>query len=134
VFTSIILYVPVLVIYLIVAYVHTNHTGYWWAYRKTDRHFNKDHDQIKAHPARTRSATIETVQPLAGVPLKHTPHVIGAANAGASGKSEYTITATGVLTDDDIQMLILQNAQTEQNRANLFKACRQLQLESLPTK
>lgn len=134
VFTAIILYIPFLVIYSIVAYVHTNHTGYWWAYRKTARHFKKDHDEIKSHPAQTRSATVPLKAPLQGVPLKHTPHDINRTEAKNPAEDyEYTITAKGVLTDEDIQNLILQHAQTQENQAVVFKACRRLQLQSLPT-
>jgi hypothetical protein len=132
VFTAIVLYVPFLVIYLIVAHIHTSHTGYWWAYRRTDRQFKKDHDNIIQHPAQAMQVSVCLAEPLRGVPLRNGSHEIAAATpTTGAGQNEYTIAARGVLTDDDILNLILQHAQTRGNEAALFKACRRLQFQSL---
>lgn len=127
VFNNIALYFPFAVIYLIVAYVHINHTGYFFAYVDTERAFSQEHKrlasgQFDAHEAKE---AVATPLPLRDLPIKHNPHVI---EADATPNS-YMIVAKGVLTDDDILNLI--DGQDDSNREALFRACRKLQLENL---
>lgn len=127
-FNNLILYVPFAVLYLIVAYVHIRYTGYYFAYRSTERAIEREHhafgsgDQFAAKRINERFATPTA---LTGIPIKHNPHSI--ENNG--GANEYVIKTTGVLTDDDILGLIA--GQDDTSKIALFKAARKLQLENL---
>lgn len=128
VFGNLFLYIPFLIIYLIVAYVHLNHTGYYFAYWSTERSIQKEHRRYGSDgfDAREVREPLKTLVPLRDPPLKHNPHVIemnGTAN-------EYMIKAKGVLTDDDILNLIA--GQDPENKQSVFRACRRLQLENTP--
>lgn len=122
------LYIPFAIIYLIVAYVHLKHTGYFMAYFATERSIEKEHRMFATgrHKAQTTHEPIRTKSELSNIPIKHVPHEI------VKDESEpltYRINARGILTDSDIVSLI--TGQDDANKIALFKACRKLQLENI---
>lgn len=129
VFDEIILLVPFLILYSIVAYVHLQHTGYFFAYSATARALKKDYKSYainQVNSAQTIRQSVATSAPLVGCPVIHFPHQIIVDRNNTS--NNYTIEAKGVLTDQDIISLI--NGQSNVNRITLFKACRSLQLQN----
>ena len=131
VFNNLILYVPFAVVYLIVAYVHLNHTGYYFAYLATENAIKKDHrafadgglkNKKSGLEVKEKRQTTSTSTPLK-MPIQYTPHKIV---PDGENNLTYIIHAKGVLTDDDIMGLV--DGQSNENAIALFKACRRLQL------
>ncbi len=129
VFNSLMLYIPFMIIFLIVAYVHIRHTGYYFAYYLTQKAIDKERRQYngKVFEAIDAEQMVETPLPLRNLPIRHSPHEI-VANPDKDG-NHYIIRAKGVLTDNDIICLI--NKQEEANKIPLAKACRRFQLGNL---
>ena len=132
VFNSLVLYFPFAVIYLIVAFVHLNHTGYYFAYIDTERSIKNEYKRLDTGQFDTNEVreSVSMESPLRDLPIKHNPHVIREDSGQGAAKTgyKYMITAKGILTDDDILNLI--DGQDDNNRVTLFKACRKLQLEN----
>lgn len=131
VFNNLVLYAPFAILYLIVAYIHIYHTGYYIAYRSTEKRIWKDHRQFSNKNGFTANDPVErfeTKGQLDDVPIKHTPHEIVKDESRAEG-FHYMIKTKGVLTDDDIVNLV--SGQDSDNRIAVFKACRKLQVESI---
>jgi hypothetical protein len=150
VFSSIVLYVPFLVIYIVVAYVHVQHTGYCLAYRLTERRFASEYkrfEMARRKPIamedrhfRTGSfefepkdwfSTVVTPSPLLGIPIRHIPHaIVQGEEPGSCAENRYEIRAHGVLTDDDVLSLV--SGQSDVNQVVLLNVCRKIQLKMLP--
>lgn len=130
VFNNLVLYLPFAIIYFIVAYVHIAHTGYYFAYKATQKKINSDYLEFATgeHIAKEMRQLISTPSILNHMPIKHNPHEI-VKNLEEVGESNYIIKAKGLLTDEDIQNLV--DGQNNSNKISLFRACRQLQVESL---
>ena len=135
VFSNLALYLPIMAIFFIVAYIHINHTGFWFAYRNTQKSIDNDYKQFSGgkNIAEIAEINFETKEELNGVPITYNPHeIILQKNAdNNNGVYVYTIKAKGVLTDDDIMSLITTKAQSSSNEIPLFKQCRNLQLKNL---
>lgn len=127
VFNNLALYAPIAIIYLVVAYVHIYHTGYWGAYFFTERAIAREHREFagEQHNAQNHVQRVVTENPLHDLPIKHSPHAID--QEGDDDKA-YIIRAHGVLTDTDIINLI--SGQSDNNKITILKACRKLQLET----
>ena len=131
VFNELIVYVPFAIIYFIVAYIHIQHTGYYFAYRGVENAMDRDYNEFingenKAQEIRER---VSTTKPLVDLPIKHNPHQIAEDHELIEEEekgSTYVIIAKGVLNDEDIVSLIA--GQSDENKITLFKACRKLQL------
>lgn len=133
-FNHISLYLPFAIIFLIVAYVHVKHTGYWLAYRDTEKRIEKEHQKFANGDFIANISEQPVIAPseLRNIPAKHNPHEIlvdSEIKIKKEGEFYYVIKAKGVLTDNDVVNLI--NGQSDGNKLALFKACRQLQLESI---
>ncbi len=130
-FNHIGLYIPFAIIFLIVAYVHIKHTGYWLAYRSTENSIASEYKKFAngGFEAKNAEQLVTTQSTLRNVPIKHAPHEIVANTDAKEGEYKYVIKAKGVLTDNDIVNLI--QGQEDGNKIALFKASRQLQLESI---
>ena len=128
VFNNIILYLPFAIIYLIVAYVHLRHTGYYFAYVSTENAIDKEHKMFANghYKANEPDQPVVTPTPLRRVPIRHTPHEIVEEHGQPL---HYLIKTKGVLTDNDVINLIA--GQEDSNKIALFKACRKLQLENI---
>ncbi|MEN6454190.1 MAG: hypothetical protein ABFD10_08015 [Prolixibacteraceae bacterium] len=129
VFNNLILYIPISIVYFIVAYIHIMHTGYYFAYRATQNRIDRDyfefaHDQ---HQAKEFSLPVALNNQLKNMPIRHNPHEI-VLNPAYDDGLHYLIKARGILTDDDIINLL--DGQEGQDKIPLFKACRRLQVES----
>lgn len=137
VFNNIVLYIPFAVYYLIVAYVHIYHTGYYFAYRSTQKAIYRDHRHFASGETEYKAAEhrrpVQTASSLV-MPAMHNPHEItnreseAGTKAGTNGYS-YTVKTKGVLTDSDVINLI--DNQADSNRITLFKVCRKLQMETI---
>lgn len=132
VFGQLILYAPFAIIYLIVSYVHINHTGYYFAFMATENSMNKEHNKWaiehrqnphQPHPldVQPHQQQLETLVPL-NMPIQYALHRIEIENE----TNNYMIHSTGILTDDDI--VGLTTGQNPQNQVAIFKACRTRQL------
>jgi hypothetical protein len=130
VFNNFILYMPFAVIYLIVAYVHLKHTGYYFAYTGTESAIAKEYKKFAhdGYKAKIHSQPIETKTPIRNTPIKHNPHEI---IQDGQKPNNYLLKTKGILTDDDIINLI--SGQDDDNKIALFKACRKHQMENLLT-
>ncbi len=129
IFNILSLYIPFAIIFILVAYVHIKHTGYFLAYRSAENSIAADYDVFRKgthYKSLNTSEPVITPSPLGNLPIKHNPHEIVITNE--LGK-EYMINAVGVLTDEEILGLI--SGQQDPNKIELFKACRKLQLEIL---
>lgn len=128
VFNSLVLYIPFIIIFLIVAYIHINHTGYWWAYMVAQRAINREHIKFATgqYKAIESDQTVETPKPLRRLPIRHMAHEIIENKDG--GENSYIIKAKGILTDAEIIALI--TGQENANKIELFKMCRKLQFEN----
>lgn len=129
VFNNLILYLPIAIVYFIVAYIHIMHTGYYFAYRATQNKIEKDFFEFAHghHQAKTFSLPVALANKLKNMPIRHNPHEI-VLNPAYNDDLHYLIKARGILTDDDIINLL--DGQEGQDKIPLFKACRQLQVES----
>jgi len=130
VFNSVILYIPFIIIFLIVAYVHINHTGHYFAYVSTQKAINREYAMFAggAYVAKTPSQLVSTPMKLRDFPIKHNPHEIIEDTQKHDGNN-YIIKTRGVLTDEDIVNLI--TGQEDANKIELFRACRKHQLENI---
>lgn len=135
VFNSLILYLPVAIIYFIAAYIHIMHTGYFFAYRATQSKINKEYLEFAngEHKANIYRQPVVLESKLRDLPIKHYPHEIiqdlnNPNDANNPGKHHYLIVAKGVLEDSDITSLIA--GQDAPAKIALFKACRELQVQS----
>jgi hypothetical protein len=133
-FNHISLYLPFAIIFIIVAYVHIKHTGYWLAYRTTEKKISKEYKQFAngQFEARNAEQPVATNSELRNIPIKYNPHEIiydPDPKQSKDGEYYYVVKTKGVLTDNDIVNLI--TGQTDGNKMLLFKKCRQLQLESI---
>ncbi len=129
VFNNLILYLPIAIVYFIVAYIHVMHTGYYFAYRTTENKIAKDYIEFAhgQHQAKQFNQPVALPNPLAQTHIRHNPHEI-VLNPAHTDNLHYIIKARGILTDDDIINLL--DGQEAQDKIPLFKACRQLQVES----
>lgn len=127
IFNSLILYFPFIIFYFIVAYVHLNHTGYYFAFMSISRSIEKEYNRFSLGEFRARSfdVPISLKESLNNLPIRQHPHLIVQDPAA---NNSYIIKVTGVLTDDDIRNLIA--GQSDHNKSDLFKACRKIQLEN----
>lgn len=130
---ELILYIPFAIIYFIVAYIHLQHTGYFFAYVAANNAIRKkDYNEFakgELCQARITREMVSTIEPLRNLPVKHNPHEIVIDKEileNGGDEKHYVIVAKGVLTDEDIISLI--NGQTNENKIRLFKACRRLQM------
>lgn len=154
VFNSLILYFPIFIIFLIVGYVHINHTWYYVSYKVFHNRVAKDFSEYSdssrskgdKYKAREVDQIVGTPYKLRNLPIRHFSHEIIEAKEGDTeiGSLEsidngnenkkrylYQIKTKGVLEDDDIMALI--SDQITENRIELFKACRKIQLDNFPT-
>jgi hypothetical protein len=129
VFNNLILYLPIAIVYFIVAYIHIMHTGYYFAFRSTQNQIDKDFYEFAhgQHQAKSFNQPVSLPNPLKNMPIRHNPHEI-VSNPAYADDLHYLIKAKGILTDDDIINLL--DGQEGQDKIPLFKACRQLQVES----
>jgi len=129
VFNNLILYIPIGIVYFIVAYIHIMHTGYYFAYRATQNSIDRDYFEFAhgRHQAKEFSLPVALNNQLNNMPIRHNPHEIVFNPANKDGL-HYLIKAKGVLTDDDIKNLL--DGQEGQDKIPLYKACRRLQVES----
>jgi hypothetical protein len=133
VFNSLALYLPFIVIFLIVAYVHIYHTGHFWAYAGTQKAINKEYDQYSSttgdsdrFKATSQRDTFETPLPLV-LPTRHARHEI--VQNQEKGGNNYILNRNGILTDGDIQDLAM--GQDDANVRPIIKACRRMQYAML---
>lgn len=135
VFNNVLLYLPVVFIYSFVAYVHIMHTGYFFAYRATQKQINKEHKEwihgnhnaiIYNNPFTNHNAL--------NLPATCRPHEIiidpnpnfENDNQDIQKPKHYLINVKGVLTDEDINYILTN--QTVENQITLFRECRRLQV------
>lgn len=130
-FNILILYVIFAIIYLVVAYIHIRHTGYFFAYRNVEKALQKEYIDFAngKFKAITHCYPYSTSTALR-LPIKHNPHeIIVDDPPKIDTEYKYQIIITGILTDDDIINLIA--SQDSNIRILLFKKLRKIQLESL---
>ncbi len=128
VFNNITLYVPFLIIYLIVSYIHLKHTGYFFAYLSTEKGIQDDFKKFAEGENLAKSSThsISFNTRLNGH-MKHGSHEI-VFDREENGEFKYDIHIKGVLTDEDIIFLL--NAQNQSDKLILFKEMRDIQLSN----
>ena len=134
VFSEIILYLPFAIIYMIVAYVHLKHTGYFFAEQSTQRQINKGHKEWAEsidesvdsatiiHEAAENKANFKLKDKLQHLPKNHLGHNL----ESSKDDNKYELRTKGILLDEDIIALISQ--QDHQNQAKLFREFRQFQI------
>lgn len=124
-----ILYIPIAIVYFIVAYIHIMHTGYYFAYRATQKRIDKDYKEFTKghHKAEKFSLPVALTNKLRKMPIRNNPHEI-VLNPAYDDDLHYLIKVEGILTDKDITDLL--DGQEGQDKIPLFKACRQLQVGS----
>lgn len=126
IFATLVLYLPFLIIYAIVAYVHIKHTGYFFAEVTTqkliDRGYNRGFAVNGANPAQERHGAFNTTA-LLNLPITSGNHSITLIDAGTFS---YAINTLGVLLDEDITTFII--GQTRMNQTEIFNACRDHQI------
>lgn len=136
VFNSLVIYIPIIVIFFLIAFAHINYTGYFLAYKQTQDTINREHKEFAMtddkHRTQVLEHTIKTINPLNfannSTEIVHGTHKIYRKSSNQDG-NEYTIRVNGVLTDSDVLALI--SNQNQSNQIELFRACRQLQLTIL---
>jgi hypothetical protein len=126
VFDSPLMYFQLLAIFLIIAYIHINHTGYFLAYESTLRSLNRDYKDF----ANGKNLALSIEYPLqletkiSGNEITFAPHKI--VQEKQENMVAYKLIKRGVLTDDDIMGLI--SNQTDATKVELFKRLREIQL------
>jgi hypothetical protein len=128
VFNSITLYIPFLIIYLIVSYIHLKHTGYFFAYLSTEKGIHDDFEKF----ADGENLAKKSIHPISFKALlngymKHGSHEIEFYKE-ENGVFKYNININGVLTDEDIIFLL--NSQNQSDKLILFKEMRNIQLSN----
>lgn len=134
-FPGITMYIPMALLFLLAAYIHINHTGYFLAYKKTQRGIDKDYkefigvnsDNLEENSINKR---ISTHTPLRDLPLKAGFHRIEKNpnnEEHEEGKHNYIIKMHKLITDDEAIMLC--GGQTPENQRVIFKKCRERQFE-----
>lgn len=128
VFNHPMIYIIFLLLFILVAYIHINHTGYYWLFETTKKSIKRDYDKFGdgQFAAKTPYQDLHTPTALKKIPVKHNPHEI---NLLSEENNEYRISTIGILTDSDIINLI--TGQEDANKIALFKACRKLQIENI---
>jgi len=126
VFNNILIYIPILALYLVVGYVHIYHTGYWLAHRKTSKMFRKQFED-NGNNAIPRSQPFITKNKLRNIPIINGENKIeiDSTENETSNDFYYILKTKGVLTDKDIQMLI--TGQENLQRIEIAEACRKHQ-------
>lgn len=138
-FNQLALYAPFAILYFVVVYVHIKHTGYAWFYYKTTAKMEKEHRDFGngTYSARNYSKQVSLTSNLLVRKadkwsdmtekdiITYDPHTIAIRNLS---KKEFTINAVGILTDEEIIGLVA--GQSIENQIVLFKAARQLQMET----
>ncbi len=136
VFNSLAIYIPIIVIFFLIAYAHIYHTGYYFAYKQTQDRIEKEHQEFSLTDNKYRTTalqqTVLTINPLnfsnGATEVAFGSHRIF-KDTTANSTNEYTISVKGVLTDSDVMALI--SNQNQSNQIILFRAFRQLQLTIL---
>jgi hypothetical protein len=126
VFNNILIYIPILALYLVVGYVHIYHTGYWLAHRKTSKMFRKQFEN-NGNNAIQKSQPFSTKNKLRNIPIINGEHRIEVDNTvnEKTNTFNYLLTTKGILRDEDIQLLI--TGQENLQRIEIAEACRKHQ-------
>lgn len=139
VFNGLTIYIPIACIYFIVAYIHINNTGYYFAYKSLEwalkDEFRNEFTQGKLM-AEKKDGTISTTKKIEKpLPIQYNPHEIVEITTAESQNKEldgnkiykYKINALGVLTDDDLINLI--HGFDPEHKIAFFKAGRIIQMQ-----
>ncbi len=132
VFNAFTLYIPFAIIFILIAYVHINHTGYYFAYRNAENSILNDCDLFRReghYKALSINHPFDVDTRLEQMPIKYHPHEIIENMETTDNLKDYKIKALGVLADDEIYGLMA--SQNEGNQIKIFKACRRAQLQIL---
>lgn len=124
--SNIIVYIPVLVIFTAVAYIHIYHTGYFLAYIFAEKAMQSDYKLFAAGKclAETNKYTFKINGELEGLPLYSSQHKIVAGENGL-----YEMCVKGIVTDEDVTGFI--GGQHPAMKILLFKALREFQLTQI---
>ncbi len=126
-------YIPVVVLYGVVCYIHLFHTGYYLAYIRTEKLFKKDYTDFGKGENKSRSLEhpFETLSPLVNIPIR-----IGSlseidfdsSNTDVS-LNKYKLKTKGILVDEDITLLMA--GQQPANRDKIAYECRNHQVTNM---
>jgi len=133
-FPGVTLYIPMAMLFLLAAYIHIAHTGYFLAYKKTQKGIDKDYkDFIATAPSSSNSELEYISQPfnthteLRDLPLKAGFHRIEKSNEKCNepGDFTYVFKINKLLTDNEI--LMLGASQSRENQTIIFRKGREYQ-------
>ncbi|WP_298356717.1 hypothetical protein [Runella sp.] len=126
-------YVPVLIMYGLVCYVHLLHTGYYLIYSRTEKLFKQDYVNFAQgqNTARSLSHPFETQSELVNIPIRIGDIVEIDKDPNNSDKNhfKYILKTKGILIDEDIALLMA--GQQPQNRDRLAYECRYHQITNM---
>ena len=134
-FPGITMYIPMSLLFMLAAYIHIYHTGYFLAYKKTQAGIEKDYKNfIKSQNKKLDQdivhLRISTHTPLRDLPLKAGFHRIYEnenTEEHIKGKHNYIIKLHKLITDDEA--ITLCGGQNPENQRIIFKECRKRQFE-----
>jgi ABC-type multidrug transport system fused ATPase/permease subunit len=135
-FDSPIIYVVFLILFLIIVFAHIKHTGYYLAYRETQKLIDRDFDVFKEgtmNKSVINDDLFETNVELRKIPFSYNSHEIvnDVKNENDSNhidnKYKYKLITKGVLTDQEL--IKLTAGQENENKLIIFKKGRDMQLE-----
>lgn len=138
-----------MIFYLLVIYIHINHTGYWLAERSVNKEFEKQHaewarkanntnlseDQRKLNNAEIRRSPFESDIKLEKIeidkPIEAERHKIALLSEDKEkGIYKYEITTIGILLDEDIQLFV-NTGQKDAGSKLIAEICLKHQVEKI---
>ena len=126
-------YVPVAVLYGVVCYVHLSYTGYYLAYTRTEKLFEKDHIAYGGgeNSARGLSHPFETSSALINIPIRigNLVEIDNDPKNNDPNLNKYIIKTKGILIDEDITLLMA--GQQPANRDRIAYECRNHQITNM---